>query len=167
MVEEVLSPGVRTGKSAVRVASDVPSAATVPAILGGDRPAVHLGDSAARGGRVIEDTGHLQDLTNRKHIGLLTGRVKIELEPLAGVMRRRVTPGSRRSVGPPLPRKNQPGVYQGPSMSQVQFASGRQCRARPRADLTEGEREAPNRARLRRDAVADAQAGGPSRLARV
>ena len=32
-----------------------------PAILGGDRPAAHLGDSATRGGRVIEDAGRLDE----------------------------------------------------------------------------------------------------------
>ena len=47
-----------------------------PTILGGDRRVVHpYITGAGRGGRMIEDAGHFNDLTHWQDVGVLTGRI--------------------------------------------------------------------------------------------
>ena len=59
-----------------------------PAMLAGDRLAVHLRECAARGSRMIEDASHLNDLPQRKRARVFTGRVQVQPEPIVNVGRR-------------------------------------------------------------------------------
>ena len=85
-----------------------------PATLAGNRLPVHLGERTARGGWMIEDSGHLDNLTHWQCVGVLTGRIQAEPEPIPNVSRGPGHPGLDEHLRTPgsqgEPPRRQPGA---------------------------------------------------------
>ena len=84
-----------------------------PATLAGNRLPVHLGERTARGGWMIEDAGHLDNLTHRQCVGVLTGRIQAEPEPIPNVSRGPGHPGLDEHLGTPGSQGEPPGRQRG------------------------------------------------------
>ncbi len=70
------TPGRMRTRAELRSKGEQPRDAELkPTTLGGDWLAVHLGSRAARCGGMIEDASHLDNVTDRKRVGMVTGRV--------------------------------------------------------------------------------------------